>query len=211
MKRLIFFCILFFQLACSIQGYTQADSVASKKETGAPVIYKKDTLFYVYANLGSFKPAERAAIIERRISTLSFETTFVSDSLKIVEDKGATNIVYDDIIIVTVMDGDAEGMGLSRNQAARKIHEKLQQSLEGALTFNVIKTVLVRVGLTILEILILYFLLKYVNKLFVFTRKWLVKSKDKYFKGFKLRDYEFLDSNRQLSLAVFANNILRWV
>ncbi|NJN42357.1 MAG: hypothetical protein HC811_09180 [Flammeovirgaceae bacterium] len=65
-------------------------------------------------------------------------------------------------------------------------------------------------GLTILEILILYLLIRYVNKLFVFTKKWIHRVKGKYLTGFKIRDYEFLDAKRLLTVVLFLNNILRW-
>ncbi len=211
MKRWIIYSIILSFVAFAIPSFAQVDSVATQKDQGVPVIFKKDTLFRIYAKLGSYKPAERVDIIQRRITSLADQPSFYPDSIVLEDDQTAIHIVYQDIIIVTVTEGDATGAGMSKELLAKAIRKKLQTSLAGTISFNLIKTILVRIGLTILEILILYFLLKYINKLFVFTKKWLIKSKDKYFKGFKLRDYEFLDAQRQLSLAVFANTILRWV
>ncbi|HPI80144.1 MAG TPA: hypothetical protein PLM35_06380, partial [Cyclobacteriaceae bacterium] len=53
----------------AVSGYGQnADSVALSKG-GLPVIFKKDTLFYVYSKIGPYKPADRVNTIQRRLNS----------------------------------------------------------------------------------------------------------------------------------------------
>ncbi|MEO5892465.1 MAG: hypothetical protein ABIQ31_19615 [Ferruginibacter sp.] len=50
---------------------------------GFPVIPFRDTLFYLFANQGSFTAHDRAETIAKRINKLSDNYTFSTDSLKI--------------------------------------------------------------------------------------------------------------------------------
>ena len=70
---------------------------------------------------------------------------------------------------------------------------------------------MLQAGLTLLELLIIYFLIKYVNKLFAWTRKWLINARGKVLKGIKFKGYEFLDTEAELKAALILNNILRWL
>ena len=93
MKRSIFNIKIIFFIAFAIPGFAQEDSIVTKKELGVPVIYKKDTLFSIFAKLGSFKPAERVDIIERRINGLAELAEFNADSLKIEEEQQVIHVV----------------------------------------------------------------------------------------------------------------------
>ena len=74
-----------------------------------------------------------------------------------------------------------------------------------------LKSILLQAGLTILELLIIFLLIRYINKLFRFTRKWLVNARGKILQGIRFRGYEFLDTERELKVALFLNNVLRWL
>lgn len=205
--------ILSLILGCALafSGYAQsADSLALSKG-GLPVIFKKDTLFYVYSKIGPYKPADRVNTIERRLASLVKDADFDPDSLYMSESELSTDIWFQDRVIFSVTDLDAKAENLSRKKLAEKELLVMRTVLNRELKSMSIKSILLQAGLTILELLIIYFLIKYINKLFVWTRRWLIDARGRILKGIKFRGYEFLDTERELKVALLLNNILRWL
>lgn len=197
--------------AFSLSAFAQsADSLALSKG-GLPVIFKKDTLFYVYSKIGPYKPADRVSTIERRLVSLVKDADFDPDSLYMADSELSTDIWFQDRVIFSVTDLDAKAENLSRKKLAEKELLVLRTVLNRELKSMSLKSILLQAGLTILELLIIYFLIRYINKLFVFTRRWLINARGKILKGIKFRGYEFLDTERELKVALFLNNILRWL
>jgi small-conductance mechanosensitive channel len=197
--------------AFSLSAFAQsADSLALSKG-GLPVIFKKDTLFYVYSKIGPYKPADRVSTIERRLGGLMKDADFDPDSLYMADSELSTDIWFQDRVIFSVTDLDAKAENLSRKKLAEKELLVLRTVLNRELKSMSLKSILLQAGLTILELLIIYLLIRYINKLFVFTRRWLINARGKILKGIKFRGYEFLDTERELKVALFLNNILRWL
>lgn len=187
-----------------------ADSLAVANG-GHPVVFKDDTLFYIYSKIGPYKPTDRVNTIQRRIAALMKEGDFEPDSLKIIDSEVSSDIWFKDRVVFSVTDEDALAEGESRKSLAQKNLLILRTKLNEDLKSRSIKTILLRTGLTLLELLIIYLLIKYINKLFEFTKRWLIDARGRILKGIRFKGYEFLDTERELRVALFLNNILRWL
>ena len=89
--------------------------------TGFPVILDQDTLFYIYARLGSFTPEARARILSARLRSLSDDYFFDPDSIKIISSGLTTvDISYKDNNIKSVSDLDAIWENTTPEQLAEK-------------------------------------------------------------------------------------------
>ena len=195
----------------AVSGYGQnADSVALSKG-GLPVIFKKDTLFYVYSKIGPYKPADRVNTIQRRLNSFMDDPGFDPDSLFVLDSDMSTDIWWRDRVLFSVTDLDAKAENLNRKKLAERNLSVTRAVLNQTLKSSSIKRILLQAGLTLLELLIIYFLIKYVNKLFAWTRKWLINARGKVLKGIKFKGYEFLDTEAELKAALILNNILRWL
>ncbi|MEQ9593513.1 MAG: mechanosensitive ion channel family protein [Cyclobacteriaceae bacterium] len=204
--------LIFFLLALvSIPGGAQNIDSLALAHGGLPVVFKKDTLFYVYSKIGPYKPADRVSTIQRRLNTLMDDSEFEPDSLYISDSEQSTDIWFQDRVIFSITDRDALVENLTRKQLAKKNFLITKTALANELKSSSLKSILLQAGLTLLELLIIYFLIKYINKLFVFTRKWLVNARGRILKGIRFRGYEFLDTERELKVALFLNNVLRWL
>ncbi len=200
--------IAFFLTALSGKAYTQPlDSL----KTGYPVVLKHDTLFFLYSAIGPYRPIERVNIIHQRINTLLNESGFSPDSLRISESEFSSDVWYKDRILFSITTEDAKAEGKERTVLAKQNLLLLQKAVKDEIKEISIQTILIRIGLTLFELLIIYLIIRYINKLFVFTRKWLIRQREKILKGIKFKGYEFLDSKRELAVALFINNVLRWV
>ncbi len=206
MRVLAIISFLLFALSESTHAQ-RYDSI----DGGYPVVLKQDTLFLLYSRVGPYHPVDRINIIQRRINTLLNEVNFSPDSLFILESEFSSDIWYKDRIIFSVTSADAKAEGQERAVLAKHNLVRLQKALKDEIQESSFKTILIRIGLTLFELLIIYLIIRYINKLFVFTRKWLIRQKENILKGIKFKGYEFLDSDRELMAALFINNVLRWV
>ncbi|MEQ9415041.1 MAG: mechanosensitive ion channel, partial [Cyclobacteriaceae bacterium] len=202
---------LIIGIAFALSGYAQpADSVAMRNN-GLPVIFKKDTLFYIHSKIGPYKPADRVNTINRRLTSFMKDSEFEPDSLFLLDSDMSTDIWWRDRVLFSVTDLDAHAESMSRKALAQKDLDTVKTVLNKELKSKSIKSILLQAGLTILVVLIIYLLIKYINKLFLFTRKWLINARGRILKGIKFRGYEFLDTERELKVGLFLNNILRWL
>ena len=76
--------------------------VLKEKSIGQPVILSRDTLFLVFTKRGDSSPKERAASIAAKIILISDNDLFKIDSLVINESLNSTDIVYQEIIVMSI-------------------------------------------------------------------------------------------------------------
>lgn len=174
------------------------------------MLVKSDTVFRVYGKLGPYKPAERVAIINQRLERLLDEPPFKTDSLQVFEGESTADILYGDQIILSVTEADARPLAKTRKQVAEETLLRLKDAVNKERKSRSILTILLQIGLTLLEVAILYLFFRYINRLFSFTKNWLINSRQKILKGIRFRGYELLDTERELQAALFLNNLLRW-
>lgn len=177
----------------------------------AVVTYKEDTLFAIFGPYGPFSADERATVVAQRLQRILDISSFTADSLYVVDGETSSDIFFQEQILLSVTDADAVSLGKSRSAVAQQICTYLRDKITHEFKLKTILDILVKIGLTILELLIIYLLIKYLNKLFGFTRLWLVRQKETLIKGIRIKGYELLDTDRALRLSIFANNVLRWL
>lgn len=202
--------IIFFFITVTGFGQSASDSLALSKG-GLPVVFKKDTLFFIHSKIGPYKPADRVNTINRRINSFMKDPDFEPDSLFMLDSEMSTDIWWRDRVLFSVTDLDAEVEQTTRKALAQKDLDIVKAVLNKELKSKSLKSILLQAGLTILELLIIYLLIKYINRLFSFTRRWLVGARGRILKGIKFRGYEFLDTERELKVALFLNKVLKWL
>lgn len=207
---MIRYLLLACMLLVGLSGYGQSgDSLAV--HSGLPVVFKGDTLFYIHSKIGPYKAADRVNTITRRINSLITESEFDPDSLYIMDSELSTDIWWRDRVVFSISDMDGKAENVTRKQLAKNDLVILQGALNNELNSKSLKSILLQAGLTLLELLIIFLLIRYINKLFAFTRKWLLNARGKILKGIKFKGYELLDTDRELKVALFLNNVLRWL
>ena len=176
-----------------------------------PVVFKKDTLFYLHAGFGPFSPDERMRIIQSRINTLALLDDLETDSLVIVENVENYELRYKGKIIIVATPADAEAMEMSTADVAAYYKEKIGEALQTDLQLDHLWKILMEAGLTILVVVLFYLLIKYVNKLFrlLFTK--LVRNREKYLRGIRFRNYEFISAEQELVLVKRVFNLIKWL
>jgi small-conductance mechanosensitive channel len=109
---------------------TLASEAVSTPLPGVPVSYKGEILFYVRVGRGGLSNVERAAVIENRINDLATNPFMPEIDIVLAESSEGTELLAGDMSLFTVTDQDAEAMGMTRQEAAQKAAEIIQNAID---------------------------------------------------------------------------------
>lgn len=195
----------------SLHAVRLQQELARLKSTakGFPVAPFKDTLFLVYTKVGSFTPAERATAISSKIQALYRDNSFETDSLKLMTFESSAEIVFRDVVIMSVNELEAMWFHKSPRLLAEEYKVIIEEAVSAHRSANSIKSILLRIGAIILILGGIYYLIKLINKLFRKLRRKVISLKQSILTGIKFKGYQFLDSDRELQVVLFLLNVFR--
>jgi small-conductance mechanosensitive channel len=188
----------------------KVDSIRSLVN-GFPVILGRDTLFNVYAKLGSFPPKERADALTQRLQNLSRDYFFNEDSLKIINSDLTTDIMYKENVIKSVSEMDAIWENTTREKLAEKYKVKIYEAVKRYKADNSVQALIRDISMAIGVVLILALIIYSISRLFNWIKKKIELQKGRRFRGLKFRTYEILDTDREVAVLFYFLNILKWL
>ncbi|RIJ37642.1 mechanosensitive ion channel family protein [Pontibacter oryzae] len=204
-------CLLAFLSMRPVNAQVTAPVDSASAPKGAPIVLNRDTLFYIYHPVGSFSKEERAAAINKRVLQLSEERFLQPDSVKVVENVLSTDIAYMDRVLMSITEADAAAVSRPRKELAELYAGKIKQStIEKARQYS-LRSILIEIGLAVLVLIIFFFLVKYVNKLFHLIFRKIEEQENKRLKGLKLKDYEMLTPAREVAVVLTVAKFLRLI
>lgn len=177
----------------------------------APVRLSDDTLFNIYARLGSFSAADRAKAISERLERIGDLAGFSADSLRLSKAEQSTDLVYGRTLILSVTDQDALWARKNRNAYAKEISEKVAVSLKKYRSDNSWQVLLREILLTFLVIGVVIGLIYLINKLFAKISGRFLSSESRLGKGIKIKNYELLNASRQLGALNILIRVIRYI
>ncbi|WP_143308737.1 mechanosensitive ion channel family protein [Chitinophaga vietnamensis] len=197
----------------SVKKAQQLQRIKDLKAThsGIPVAPFGDTLFFVYNKIGPMLPSERARNIEKKLSQLENDPFFSADSISISPNEDNLDVTYGDLILFTITDDDALWLNLDKKQVAENYTAIVKKAILQAKEENSLQHILVRVGLLLLIVLVFGVIVWLINRLFKRLINKIVKRKDHYFKGVKVKEYALLNQQKQISIAFSVLRVLRIV
>ena len=179
--------------------------------TGFPVILDQDTLFFVYAKLGSYSPKDRAESLAKRLLILTEDYFYNSDSLRILPGDLTTDILYKDNVIKSVTEMDAIWENTTKENLAETYKTTIDKAIYKYKARYSLKSRLKDISLAILVVCILLTIIFLIVKMFNWIKRNIESQKGSRFKGIRIRNYEFLDENRQVGLVYTLIDILKWI
>lgn len=196
-------------------AYSQSDSVAVDREglrkgiKGFPILgVMNDTIFYVYIKIGTSQASERAKLISEKIRRLYEDPYFNVDSLTIVESEYAVDLVYQDIIVTSVMPQDAEIYNLGIREISEETKRRISLSINNAIEENKTSKILFRILYTCIVFLVALFLYWLLNKGYTAVLKYLGKNRDKLLRSLTYKEYTFLTAGQELrAILIFLKGI----
>lgn len=185
------------------------DSLKSVTQ-GFPVAPFKDTLFYIYNKLGPFSARDRATNITSKIKSLPNASEEIPELIIRLQEETA-DVIFGDVIILSVTNDDALWIGTTRNELAQVYKNAIESSIQDFYDDNTLKKILIRIGTVMLVVTILFIIIFYINRIFRFIKQQIYAQKGKGIQGLKLKNYEFLTAHRLIQLIFGALNFLKVV
>ncbi|MEO9483881.1 MAG: mechanosensitive ion channel family protein [Ekhidna sp.] len=170
-----------------------------------------DSLFVIYTRLGHVKPEERAANVSEKIEILVKSDFFFPDSLYIKDHDSTLDIMYKGLIVTSISDWDAFWVqGEDKHSLARIYKDQISDFVIRTRNQSTIENLAARIGLVFLIIGGVVLILYFIRKLASGIQGWMVISKNKYFTGFKIRNFELLPPSLHLDASIRAISIVKW-
>ena len=178
---------------------------------GYPVIgVSGDTLFLVYSKIGASTPKERAANITRKIKKLYQDDFIKIDSISIVKSENTFDIVYGEIIIMSISENDALWYGKSMPELADDLSVVIRNSIIAEKKENSILKLVLRIGLVILVIVFAWLIIWTIGKGYTRLLVFINKKKDKWLKNLTHKDYTFLTVEQEMQVILFLVKMFHW-
>ena len=213
-----FLLTLFFSLICfrfcfainSNQDSSQkisADTIKIVEKS--PVVFFKDTVYFISAKLGPYTATERALNQSNKLESLIENERFDTLLLSTSEDEVAVELLHGEQVIGSITQADADFSNKSKSELAEEHIAAIKASFvthheQNSLVKNLIRAAIL-LGIFIVLFILVKFINKGINKLIDYTlRKW-----HKYFKGVKIKNIEILSADREERMFFFAMRVIK--
>ena len=181
-------------------------------EKGYPVTgVMKDTLFLLYAKIGEFTAHDRARSISSRIEKLYDDEFLQTDSIQVVRSDNSYEIVYGEMIVMSVSENDAIWYGKSMPELAEHFKEAITDSLLLAREERSVWRLTLRIGLVLLVLALSWVITWLIGKGYSRLFSALEANKGKWLRDFSYKDYTFLSAEQELRVILFLAKVFRWV
>lgn len=186
------------------------DSLRTTAVAYPVVLGDTDTIYHIYTKLGASTPRERADNISKKIKLLVEDDFFRPDSLLIIPAENAHDIVYGEIILVSISETDAMWYDRDSKTLAISLREKILLTVQKAKDEKSVLKLLKRIGLVLLVLALAVFLFRIIRFSFRKVLEFIDLKKDKWLRKLAYKDYTFLTEEQELSILFFLFKIFRW-
>lgn len=175
-----------------------------------PIEFDRDTLFYLYAKLGSFTASDRADALRARMDNVSADLGFNKDSIQVVQAEQTLDLVYKNTLLISISEQDALWANQTRNKLADSLKTVIGKAIIKYQKDNSWQTLFKEILLSLLVVSVVVTLIHVLN---LFLRRVTEKIKHRtnlFNEGLKIRNFEVLTADRKLRLLDFTINVVRW-
>lgn len=188
----------------------QIDSL-KLNSVGYPIMPAQDTIFMIYTPIGKITPKERAIIVNTRVKAVYKQFIPAVDSIIIVDYGQTVDLVFNDETILSITELDELWFEKDKYEIAVEYQQTMLYDIKKFKSNRNLFSLLFEIGLSILVIIVQFFLIKLVN--YLFRKKidvFLESKKGVWFKEINIRDYQFLDAERLTNSVLAISKFFRW-
>ncbi len=170
-----------------------------------------DTLFLIYSKIGASTPKERSDNITKKIRNLYNDDFLSVDSVSLQQSENTIDIVYKDLIIMSISETDAMWYDKTMEALAADYKTIITKAIVDARKANSLGKLLLRIGLVVLVVLIAWVFIWLIGKAFRYIHSFVELRKDRWLKNLKYKDYIFLSTSQEIRIVFFIIRISRWL
>lgn len=162
------------------------------KMRGRPIVFEKDTLYYLYTSYGPYDIDTRVKYVEEKLKELYNDPYFVADSIKIKPAGDYLSVMYNDKTITRISMVDALWENSSQTELAQRYANIIKNTIVKYKEQNSLKSVLIRLAELLLVLFIAFILVWAINRLFDFLKKITLNSEHRFLTSIRIRNYDFI-------------------
>ena len=162
------------------------------KMRGRPIVFEKDTLYYLYTSYGPYDIDTRVKYVEEKLKELYNDPYFVADSIKIKPAGDYLSVMYNDKTITGISMVDALWENSSQTELAQRYANIIKNTIVKYKEQNSLKSVLIRLAELLLVLFIAFILVWGINRLFDFLKKIALNSEHRFLTSIRIRNYDFI-------------------
>jgi mscS mechanosensitive ion channel len=162
------------------------------KMRGRPIVFEKDTLYYLYTSYGPYDIDTRVKYVEEKLKELYNDPYFVADSIKIKPAGDYLSVMYNDKNITGISMVDALWENSSQTELAQRYANIIKNTIVKYKEQNSLKSVLIRLAELLLVLFIAFILVWAINRLFDFLKKITLNSEHRFLTSIRIRNYDFI-------------------
>ena len=179
---------------------------------GFPVIgILNDTLFTIYSKIGASSAKERATNINKKIKILYDDDFFQADSIQTVKSENDIDIVYHEMILMSISENDAIWYNETIEEVAENFKTTLKTSIVNAKKENSLIKTLSRLGLVVLVLVLAWLSIWLIRKGYAKLLDYIALKKEDWLKDLSIKDYTFLTADQEMKVIGTTVNALRWL
>lgn len=180
-----------------------------EKSIGQPVVIDRDTLFLVFTKRGDASPKERAASITAKIILISRNDFFKIDSLVINESLNSTDIIYKDIIVMSVSKVDELWMKKSQVDLASEYLKIIKTTIIKRKEEKSLSKILIRLLSAVGISIVLYILILLINRFHKRIKSVLIKDSVLY-NRLAINNYSFISKEYFNRIILLLISFMKW-
>ncbi|NJB82780.1 mechanosensitive ion channel family protein [Wenyingzhuangia aestuarii] len=185
------------------------DALRNTAKGHAVVGVMRDTLFLVYSKIGSSTASDRAKNISKKIEKLYNDDFLKIDQIKVNPFENTYDIVYNELIIMSISEADAIWYNQSLESSAELFKDKIKTAIDTARKENSLQKIALRIGLVLLALLITILVIKLVKRLFIKLDQIIDIKQESWLKDIKYNDYVIVSTEQALILVSYIIKALK--
>ncbi|MEF9931520.1 MAG: hypothetical protein RR770_04385, partial [Bacteroidales bacterium] len=200
------------QIADSLHIVAIREKIKESKDNaiGYPVVFAGDTIRVIYVPFGPLAAADRVENYTKKIKEISGIFISSIDSIVVRIDESNIEVLFKENVLCTITPADAMWVNKNQMQLAQQIAYATRSAIIKYKEMTSVSTIIKQIGLSILAIVGCYLIVFFINRAFKKKiRRFMLLKKDNWFKGWKLREYEILSSERQVRVVLFVVKVIR--
>ena len=180
-----------------------------EKMRGKPIVFEKDTLYYIYTSYGPYDAEIRVKNTEDKLKKLYDDPFFIADSIKVKPSGDYLAVMYKGKSIAGISVVDALWENSTQTELANRYANVIKNTIIKYKEQNSLKSILIRLSEICLVLFIAFVLVWAINKLFRFLQKLAINSQDRFVSGIKVKNYEIIKKRSIIKVILRILAILR--
>ncbi len=212
MTRLLLQLILALSFATSLcYAAPPAKQTVAPTLAAEPVLLDNQPVFTIASGTLAFTPQERARAISQRLDKVSRDRLLSSAMISVVDHETTSDIVVQDMILMTVTEADARAAGIPRQRLTQAYAEKIRAAVKTYKTERSLRNLLIdaaqALAVTLVLVSLLALLKRYVPRLITLIESW----KGTRIRTLRFQTIELLHEDRAVAMLLSLLRTLRTI